>query len=307
MAQNEAKDSVHFGAFRRVIGPSTVCLSMLAMLLGGCGDASLVGVGEGGYQEQTQTISLVPEFSLNGSEDMPDTVYFSELGLSIAEIRLEPLTSSADDAELSSIIYSTRNAIQLDFDVARGEQVIFGEPLELPHTGRYLISVRLEPISRVQSSYGTVNEVSSPSFRVEGFVATDPATRTERGRLDESADGSPTPMPFEEDEECEIQQGLDGRAGEWTPFHYDSRQSVFISLNEVEIGEDSEFLSFEFNMNEWAKSLAIPLQDAVQGSEEAASNSSAHGVDVTSRLEDDGYGASTLLTNARVSSLNQRR
>lgn len=307
MAQERAKNSVHGGAFRRVIGPSAVCVSMLAMLLGGCGDASLVGVGEDGYQEQAQTISLVPEFSLNGSEEMPDTVYFSELGLAIAEIRLEPLRASAEEAEPSSIIYSTRNAIQLDFDVARGEQVIFGEPLELPHTGRYLISVRLEPISRVQTSFGTVNEVISPSFRVEGFVATNPATRTERGRLDESADGSPTPMPFEEDEECEIQQGLDGRVGEWTPFHYDSRQSVFISLNEVEISEDSEFLAFEFNMNEWAQSLATPLRDAVQGSDEAASSASTHGVDVTSRLEDDGYGASMLLTNARVSSLNQRR
>src|SRR5690554_1668389 len=307
MAQNEAKDSVHFGAFRRVIGPSTLCLSMLAMLLGGCGDASLVGVGEGGYQEQTQTISLVPEFSLNGSEDMPDTVYFSELGLSIAEIRLEPLTSSADDAELSSIIYSTRNAIQLDFDVAQGEQVIFGEPLELPHTGRYLISVRLEPISRVENVRGTVNEVTSPSFRVEGFVAMDPATRTDRGRLDESADGSPTPMPFNEDEECEVEHGLEYHAEYWTPFHYDSRQSVFISLNEVEIREDSEFLSFEFNMNEWAESLAIPLQDAVQGSGDSTTDSSNHGVDVTSRLEDGGHGAATLLTNARVSSLAQSR
>src|SRR5690554_721577 len=185
MAQNQAKYSSQSRAFRRVFSRSAVCLSVLSLLLISCGDASIVSVD--GYHDRSQMISLVPEFSLNGAEDMPETVYFSELGLSIAEIRLEPLASSSVDVEKSSIIYSTRNAIRLDYDVARGENVIFGEPLELPHTGRYLISVRLEPSARVQTSYGTVNEVSSPSFRVEGFVATDPATRDRKStRLNSS-------------------------------------------------------------------------------------------------------------------------
>lgn len=305
MAQNKANKRAHFRGFRRALGPAAVCLSVLGFSLVGCGDASIISVD--GYQDRAQTISLVPEFSLNGAEAMPETVYFSELGLSIAEIRLEPLTSSTEDTELSSIIYSTRNAIRLDFDVAEGEEVIFGEPLELPHAGRYLISVRLEPISRVESSQGTVNQVTSPSFRVEGFVAKGAPTRTDRGRLDESSDGSPTPMPFNEDEDAQAKSSLGKHDADWTPFHYDSRQSVFISLNEVEVRSDSEFLSFEFDMNEWAESLTAPLQDAVQDNDNSKTNPNQHGIDVTSRLEDGGHGAETLLNSARVSSLAGHR
>lgn len=306
MAQNITDTT----ASSRAIRPLLVCLSMLCLLLVSCGDASVVSVGGHAHQSEGQAISLVPEFSLNGGEAMPETVYFSELGLSIAEIRLEPLSASSPNIEQSSIVYSTRNAIRLDFDVAEGEKVIFGQPLELPHAGRYLISVRLEPVARVEPAQGTVNEVISPSFRVEGFVSTAELTRTERGRLDENSDGSPTPMPFDEDKDSkgdgQSKSGLEIGEDDWTPFHYDSRQSVFISLNEIEIGRDSEFLSFEFDMNEWAESLAIPLRDAVRENDSATPSTNRHGVDVTSRLEDSGHGAETLLNSARVSSLAQR-
>jgi hypothetical protein len=114
-------------------------------------------------------------------------------------------------------------------------------------------------------------------------------------------------MPFDEDDgdgDEEVTSEPPAGCADWTAFHYDSSRSLFVPLNEVEIGEDSEYLSFEFNIHDWAAAMVDPLQSAVeQNSEEQTADN--QGVDVTQSLENGGYSAEMLFNDARVSSIRQ--
>ncbi len=279
----------------------TVALAgILAASLVSCGDVDL-GTPDGADTEQRQeAVTVVPEFSISGTAELPEDLHLSALGLTISEIRLEPVDSGND-----AVAYSTRSATQLLFDVENSETVKVGEAVELPTDGRYLVSVRLEPIAETVESEAGSSEHVSPSFSVAGFVAGDGILRVDPRYDDKRSDGSPVPMPFDEDgdedEAASSDELHDSPAlpTEWTPFHYDSRRSVFFTLNEVEFHPGSQVLSFNFDVHDWALELVDPLLSAIQHNDDLSSAPDT-GIDVTSPLESTGHGAEALFENASV-------
>jgi hypothetical protein len=264
--------------------------------------ASCAGVDgeQGEAAEREQSVTVVPEFSVTGTAALPDKLFLSELGLTISEIRLEPISS-----DLGSIAYSTRNATRLQFDVASGETVKLGEPVELPTSGRYLVSVRLEPISEVEHSEAGSVETVTPSFSLSGFVAGEGVLRVDPRYDSTRSDGSPVPMPFDENETDEdSMQDMPALPTEWTPFHYNSRRSVFFTLNEVEFEAGKQYLSFEFDVHDWALELVEPLLTAVKHTNEVG-EPREEGIDVTNPLESTGHGAESLFENAEVRAIMQ--
>lgn len=277
----------------------TVALAgILAASLVSCGDVDL-DTPDGADTEQRQdAVTVVPEFSISGTAELPEDLHLSALGLTISEIRLEPVGSD-------TVAYSTRSATQLRFDVENGETVKIGESVELPTDGRYLVSVRLEPIAETVKSEAGSSEQVSPSFSVAGYVAGDGILRVDPRYDDKRSDGSPVPMPFDEDgddDEAESSDELRDSPAlptEWTPFHYDSRRSVFFTLNEVEFHPGSQVLSFDFDVHDWALELVDPLLSAIQHNDDLNSGPDS-GIDVTSPLESTGHGAEALFENASV-------
>lgn len=279
----------------------TVALAgILAASLLSCGDVDIDTTDDDTTEQRQEAVTVVPEFSISGTSELPDDLHLSALGLTISEIRLEPVGSRSD-----TIAYSTRSATQLRFDVENGETVKNGEAVELPTDGRYLVSVRLEPIAEtVESEVGSSEQVS-PSFSVAGFVAGDGILRVDPRYDDKRSDGSPVPMPFDEDGDADEAESSDelqdtpALPTEWTPFHYDSRRSVFFTLNEVEFHRGSQVLSFDFDVHDWALELVDPLLSAIEHNEDL-STAPDSGIDVTSPLESTGHGAEALFENASV-------
>ncbi|QDG54699.1 hypothetical protein FIV42_29330 [Persicimonas caeni] len=275
---------------------------LAATAAAGCGDVDFGTPQPTEAVQREQSVTVVPEFSVSGTSNLPGNLYLSELGLAISEIRLEPLSS-----DLGSIAYSTRNPTRLHFDVANGETVKLGEPVDLPRAGRYLVSVRLEPIAEVQHSDEGAAETISPSFSVAGFVAGEGVVRVDPRYDEKRSDGSPVPMPFDEDEGDEDEmQDMPALPTEWTPFHYDSRRSVFFTLNEVEFEAGKQYLSFNFDVHDWALDLVDPLLSAVKHTSDIGGEKE-RGIDVTSPLESTGHGAEALFENAEVRAIAEGR
>lgn len=215
---------------------------------------------------RVQAVTAIPEFVITGLERVPESLHLTNLGLTVSEIRLEPMWSA------ESLAYSTRRASMIDFALDEGQTTAVGEELELPVTGRYLVSIRLEPVEAV------------PSFHVEGFVA-------DGERADgEDGDGWPQPMPFDEETAT--------ADGEWTPFEYQSRRAVFFTFNDVELSYGEQFLTFAFDVREWANGVHEPISHAVERSQRLNDNS----VDVTQQLDSTGNGMDVVMRTGVVRS-----
>lgn len=269
----------------------------------GCGDVDFGTPDQAKSVEREQAVTVVPEFSVSGTSELPGELYLSQLGLTISEIRLEPL-----ETEYGSIAYSTRNPTRLSFDVARGETLKLGEPIQLPSAGRYLVSVRLEPITEIEESDEGAREKISPSLSVAGFIAGEGVVGVDPRYDEKRSDGSPVPVPFDEREDSEDgeMQDMPALPTEWTPFHYDSQRSVFFTLNEVEFDAGRQYLSFDFNVQDWALDLVDPLLNAVRHNSDSPTGPS-DGVDVTSPLDSTGHGAESLFENASVRTMAEGR
>lgn len=269
---------------------ATIALAgLVAASMWGCGDTGDASTDEVEASTRAQAVTVVPQFSVSGSEEMPEELYLTELGLAISEIRLTPV-----DGRDTSVAYSSAHPTTLTFDVAHGEKVEVIEPMQLPHPGRYLVSVRLEPTGTTGAP-----EDGVPSFSVSGFVAGDGVVLIDPRDTGAQSDGSPVPMPFDEDDDDAQMADRPALPKEWTPFHYGSRRSVFFQLNDVEIQEGQQYLSFNFDVHDWALELVDPLLSAMRNVDQPMSEDD-DAVDVTTPLESTGHGPEALFENASV-------
>ena len=308
---------------RTAIAPTALLIALA--LSGGCADAEVETVEARNTVTEKQAITVVPEFEITGVEALPSQLYLTDLGLTIAEIRLEPL---ADE----TVAYASRRPISVSFDVERGEFLKEGEPISLPKTGRYLVSVRMEPVQPEEHH----EKVGLPSFRLEGFISGEGS----RGTYDPAADGEDQhgggPLPWfdetdpdakdgeaqmtptsEEDEAAPAEPAEEPAPTEepiadgfsdaheapevWTPFLYKSRSAVYFTLSDVTFEEGSQHLRFSFDVQDWAAQIIEPISKAVRHTNSAPDGS----VDITDVLDSTGRGADAFMEHAGVRSMRQ--
>lgn len=254
---------------------------LLCASLSGCADFEPPAQEGLRSASHTQAIMVTPEFAILGLEDVPAELFLTELGLSISEIRLQPVMSSS-----SGIAYSTSESFRLAFDVANGEDVKRLKPIEFPEAGRFVVSIRLEPCDK--------GNAKIPSLSLAGFVAGEGAVHTDpRAGSGEKFDGNPLPLPFEpkKDENSED--------SDWTPFHYNSQRAVFYTFSDVELAPGEQTLNFTFDIQDWAVELIEPIVRAVRNVN-GPDFGDGQGVDVTLQLESSGWGAEALMDSASV-------
>lgn len=235
---------------------------------------------------QKQSVSVVPTFSLTGHHTLPADLYLSELGFTVSEIRLEPLAADA-----SSVAYSAVQPEIVRFDVSRGETIKHGQPIVLPEPGRYLVSLRLEPLKapgrdELISSFTLLGFVAQSSMRV------DPRYEDDRG-------DRPTPHPFDEGGDSdppghgELVDSPEAPDA-WTPFRYHSERAVFFTLNTVDFQAGEQALEFSFDMRNWVVDIVEPISRAVE-TDESLSGSHQEGVDISRYLDSNGQGAEAFI------------
>jgi hypothetical protein len=259
-------------------------ISMAAALsMSACGDAEVEAPVEEPTAPQVESVSVVPTFTLSGIEELPGELYLADLGFIVSEIRMEPVLEQS-----SSVAYSAVSPQAYSFDVAAGERVQFGEAIELPRAGRYLVSVRFEPMVTPQ------DELIS-SFAISGFVAEGTASEV----LADDDESRPNPYPFAGGSDDEGANGEPPDEGEkfveseseapeaWTPFFYHSERAVFFPLNDVEIQNGQQALEINFDVQRWAVEIVDPISNAVKSKYHSTG---AESVDISSHLDSSGQG-----------------
>ncbi len=280
-----------------------------------CGAGWLTGCGEAlpdeevSQEERTRSeaVSVVPHFQIMSAYELPEQLHIESLGFMVSEIRLEPMAGRDSD-----VAYSAVRPFEVRFDVASGELNRSGDAIELPREGRYLVSLRLEPVE-----YRTELGVKrTPSFMVSGYVeGADEKEFVSSRKGDQFIGPIPVPVVDEDggdDEGDGAKPGGDGEdyvsssgielTEDWTPFTYKSDQSVFLPINEVEFGPGENVLTFDFDMGQWAFNIVGPLSSAV-GKAGGASPNANGGVDVSSQMESGGYGAESFMDGGRASTM----
>ncbi len=207
----------------------------------------------GGAEDSAQNSLLVtPEFRIEGLEKVRGELLLQDLYLSVGEIRLEPL-----DPEHEGLVYVTRASFSLHFDLLRGEWVVSGAPIALPHPGKYLISITLESIDGAESGAG----LDSKSMVLHGLMA---RTRGQNAvDTDKTSAGEPVPLPWR------VMGGGDESEGAapiaWVPWTYSSARTSFMILNDVNfMDEEDQRLVITFDISEWVEEAIAPIADAVK-------------------------------------------
>jgi hypothetical protein len=257
-------------------------LTTLALLhTSACVDVDSIGQGQDNISQRKQAVVVTPEFSLEGAELLPDHLFLTQMGLLVSEVRLTPLVSNA-----SGVAYSTAEAMPLTFDVSKGEFTQIGRSVTIPSPGRYVVSIRLEPLVAHNQELG--------SLSVEGFIAeaVDVANPTQ------TSDGTPLPLPFDERPTDADQLGdAAGSPVVWTPFSYNSKRTVFYTMNQVELVPGNQKLEFSFNLQDWASGAVEPISNAIKNNPSANAEG---GVDVTRQIESIGQGVDAMVQTGVV-------
>jgi len=248
-----------------------------------CVDAEAIVEDGGSSSTRTQAVSVVPRFVFVGADQVPDDLYFTELGLVVSEIRLTPIVTTK-----YGLAYASAQPTVLRFNVAAGEYSRDGDTLELPERGRYVVSIRLEPVSDLTGSD------ESSSLSVSGFVA-QATDITNPGKV---ADGSPLPLPFDARRTSDEVTDSSATPMLWTPFQYSSQRAVFYTLNDVELERGEQVLQFTFDLHDWAAEVAEPISKALRNN---PNTQASDGVDVTRQVESTGIGLESLIQTGVVS------
>ena len=254
--------------------------ALLAASAAGCVDVEMSGPDSTMFVDRQQAVMVVPEFSISGTDAIPESLYLTELGLAVSEIRLAPMAGD------QSLAYTTRDAKFLRFDLARGETVRTTDAVELPAAGRYLVSIRLEPIE-------VEGETETMSFTANGFVV-------DGSQIDDSvgstSDGEPQPMPFDPKSSTGTDDLSDSEAypEAWSPFQYSSKRALFYTFSDVDLQPGTQILTFSFNVFDWAVDVVEPISNAVRANETDQS------VDVSKQVDSWGTGAEALIETGVV-------
>lgn len=264
-------------------------LALVALLTGlmvvGCGEPEVITVSATDADEaEAKAATVTPEFRIHGLQQLPQGLLLDELGLSVAEIRLEPLRGS------HGVAYTTSRPLDLRFDIENGETRHQGQTVQIPETGRFLVSVRLEPAELDPQIGGEEADFQRGSLSLFGYVRSDFSASVDdedgsQGDEDDENDGNPLPLPVEPI----------GDDPMWTPFAYASQRVVFYTFSDVELVGGEQSLTFHFDLNDWASTAVTPIVDAVEKTSDDGV------VDVSEKVDSPTSGPEALLESGSVS------
>jgi hypothetical protein len=259
-----------------------VVVAGLVGLVGGCAETTAPADSDSAPPEtDTTALDVVPEFSVEGTQQIPEALRLTQLGFSVAQIELIPANGG------QTVVVD--DPFRVEFDMASGELTRRQAAFTVPEPGTYAVEVRLEPI----------DEDTPYTFRLDGEISPEIAEALESGNPHQDG-GNPIPDPFHPDDDETSESG--GEAN-WVTFEYLSEKAVTYRLDSVELGSERRILSFELNINDWADELIEPIAELARAhtNEDTSEQTDvAQTVDVTRTLDSTGRGYEFLADDVRV-------
>ena len=288
-------------------------VSLVALMAAGCAE-TLPGDGNPSRTD-SEPVEVQPTFHLTGFDKLPSGFTVTDLGFTVSEIRLDPVEEDG-----RRIAYTNAEPITVDVNVKQGERHVDASSFELPESGVFDVTLRLEPISgefgasAMETSSSGSGE-SPPSsypyaFQLDGYINSEAAKEWASGTGKASDDGEPIPHPmqpgtqYEEMSEDELMA-----ASDWTPFTYASDVPLLLTLDQVDFEEGQQSLEVEVDIGDWSMDLIEPISDAVveaEASEQEEEPTVEPGeddvrtIDVTKTIDEKGVGPSSLSQDIQV-------
>ena len=267
------------------------CLAVVvAGLVGvatGCADTTAPdSSGTDSVRSNATALTVVPEFAVEGTEQIPEALQLKRLGFSVAQITLIP-----DDGSESIVV---DDPFRVEFDMQQGELVRQGAEFSVPEPGEYAVELRLEPTGDQEQS----------TFRLDGLVS--PEIAEALNSDDPYQDGgNPIPDPFHPDDD-ETSESSEHQS--WVAFEYESQKAVTYRMDRVKLAQERRVLSFALDINDWAEELIDPITRLVRARSEDddGQTDAPQTVDVTQTLDSTGRGYQSLAGDMRVRSLRMR-
>lgn len=214
--------------------------ALVALLLSGCGDLDVAEPIDDGAQGAESSALVTPEFQVEGVDGESEQLLLEQLGLSISEIRIEPL--SGDGQELT---YTTSEPPEFRFATSQQKTSLQGAQIELPESGRFRVSLGMEPDAEIDFEESS----ESDSLDLAGLVRTqDPVTDEEDETSDgKDNDGSPLPLPVEPVREDDG----DDEEVMWTALELTGgEQGIFYTFLDVELVAGEQVLTIVLDLDD---------------------------------------------------------
>lgn len=283
-------------------------------MVAGCAE-TLPSDGDG-PRTGSEPVEVKPTFHLTGFDALPSGFTVTDLGFSVSEIRLDPVKEDG-----RRIAYTNAEPITVDVDVNKGERYVDASSFELPESGTFDVTLRLEPISgefgasAMETSSSGSGE-SPPSsypyaFELDGYINSEAAEAWASGTGKASDDPEPIPHPMQPDTQYEeMSEDELMAASDWTPFTYASDVPLLLTLDQVDLEEGQQSLEVEVDIGDWSMDLIEPISDAVveaEASEQEEEEPSVEPgeddvrtIDVTKTIDEEGLGPSSLSQDIHV-------
>jgi hypothetical protein len=267
-----------------------------------------------GPRTDSEPVEVKPTFHLTGFDKLPSGFTVTDLGFSVSEIRLDPVEEDG-----RRIAYTNAEPITVDVDVNKGERYVDASSFELPESGTFDVTLRLEPISgefgssSADSGSSDSDELppsSSPyAFQLDGYINSEAAEAwaSDNGSAE---DGDPIPHPMQPDNQYEeMSEDELMAASDWTPFTYASDVPLLLTLAQVDLEAGQQSLEVEVDIGDWGQHLIEPISQAVTEAEESQQDEepsvepgdgSVQTIDVTKTIDKRGLGPSSLSQDIHV-------
>jgi len=288
-------------------------VSLVALMAAGCAE-TLPGDGNPSRTD-SEPVEVQPTFHLTGFDKLPSGFTVTDLGFTVSEIRLDPVEEDG-----RRIAYTNAEPITVDVDVKQGERYVDASSFELPESGTFDVTLRLEPISgefgASAMDTGSSDSGESPpssypySFQLDGFINSQAAESWSSSADGSAEDGDPIPHPMQPETQYEEMSEDDlMAASDWTPFTYASDVPLLLTLDQVNLEEGQQSLEVEVDIGDWGMDLIEPISDAVveaEDSEQEEEPSVKPGeddvqtIDVTNTIDEKGLGPSSLSQDIQV-------
>ena len=259
--------------------------TLLAIVLSGCGEMT-DNLDNRDLETQETAIVVTPQFELVGLNQFTPQMHLKKIKLGIGEVRMEPLDIEGE------VIYISKEPEILNFHIDQGIFAIDSRPITLPHKGKYLVSLRLEPIDEelIPNPKDPTGEKTNSSFYISGALS---ARYFVAPPLDNN---KPTPLPWRTqkfgDEELQFI---------WIPFSYESQRIAYFELGVIEILGDSSQMIIGMDFSNWVSEAVTPiLSEVIYQETPEDENSEANSIDLTDELDLVGQGMERALGNSSV-------
>lgn len=267
-----------------------LALSLTVTLLVGCSEA-LQPDRTDTVRGKQQAVTVVPQFSMQNTDQLTDQVRFDEVEFSIAEVRITP----SDVEEATPFAAGNTGSVSLDVD--GGELSADAGQFELPDPGTYDIRFLLEPKS------------DGHSITLSGKVSSgEEESQSSEESPSGTSDGRPIPFPADPKWIGDDDDDDDGTTDpdNWVAFAYHTDQTLVVHAPDVRLSPGSQNVSVSFDASSWKEKFIRAVEVSEDDQMDSGTESEGDVVEISGSLDEFGVAPLGMLNQPHVRTFRPR-